>query len=340
MSFSGNPMIGIIVLSPTGKGGNYTPGATSGPNTPETDTSNNPFSGSPATSANTGDSVSLSTASQGLILADDNRDGVVDQAELANASYQLLNNPEATANETALGQLYATMALGGQNGQGLLPDINGDGGITANELKLLAHGDGQDGSISPDDFSYAFGKQFTPDGQSFQLSDLAALASGKQPAGSPAEASSTGRQNAVINQQPAVNRQPVADQSTTAPKTQPAAPVQSSAASQQPVSKPNTAATQDSTACNQPASKQDTAAKAVQVSAQEPATQLLNTLLMSFADLLKTLFAPAQQGANSKSQQSGQSSSKDKTTAFLSFFQSILQALGEYLAPQSSAKRA
>lgn len=125
------------------------------------------------------DSVSLSAANQALIMADDNRDGIVDRQELANASYQLLSNEDATDSDTAVGRLFGTMVLGGQDGEGLYPDINQDGGITSNELALLARGDDDTEAISIEDFTLAYGDEANPEGSSFTLEDLEAAAMGQ-----------------------------------------------------------------------------------------------------------------------------------------------------------------
>jgi hypothetical protein len=136
----------------------------------------NPFS---ADQVVEGDFVNLGAAQQGLIMADDNRDGLVDKQELANAAYQLLNNPNATEADIQLGRLYAAMVLGGKDAQGLFPDMNGDGAISANELALLASGDQQDDVISAQDLRFAFGDDFNAGASHFTLSDLEAIASGQ-----------------------------------------------------------------------------------------------------------------------------------------------------------------
>jgi hypothetical protein len=130
-------------------------------------------------------------------LADDNHDGKVDQREMANAAYQLLSNPDATADEKAMGNMFATMVQGGTDGKGLFPDINGDGGVTADEMRKLAQGDGQYSSISKNDFKDAFGIRFNPDGNPISLDKLKQIADGQNdtgntPAPAPAPAPTPG----------------------------------------------------------------------------------------------------------------------------------------------------
>lgn len=130
--------------------------------------------------ADYGDTVDLGLAQKTLILADDNHDGVTDRQELANAAYQILGNPDATSQDLALGSLFASFVLGGKDGQGLNPDINQDGGVTGNELALIAKGDNQSTGISKNDIAQAFGSRVKTGGNSFTLSDLQTIAQSTQ----------------------------------------------------------------------------------------------------------------------------------------------------------------
>jgi len=125
---------------------------------------------------NATDSVQLESALSALTLADDNGDGVVDRQEMANASYQLLSNPDASDSDKATGQMFATMLLGGTDGKGLFADFNDDGGVTADELTKLAKGDDDAASISKDDFKQAFGNRYKKGGNEFSLQDLKDIA--------------------------------------------------------------------------------------------------------------------------------------------------------------------
>ncbi len=125
---------------------------------------------------NATDSIQLESALNALTLADDNGDGKVDRQEMANASYQLLSDPEASDSDKATGQMFATMLLGGKDGKGLFADFNDDGGVTANELTLLAKGDDDATSISTDDFKQAFGTRYKKGGNEFNLQDLKDIA--------------------------------------------------------------------------------------------------------------------------------------------------------------------
>lgn len=127
------------------------------------------------------DLVDLKGAQRSLIMADDNRDGVVDQRELANASYQLLSNEDATPEEQGLGQLFGTMVMGGKSGKGLFPDIDQNGGITETDLNMLARGDDDAETISAKDFKAAFGDEVNSGGNTISLDELEQIASGESP---------------------------------------------------------------------------------------------------------------------------------------------------------------
>ncbi|WP_373531032.1 hypothetical protein [Vampirovibrio sp.] len=160
------------------------------------------------------DSVSLSAASQALIMADDNLDGIVDKQELAKASFQLLSQ-ESSSGMQGIGSLFATMVMGGQNGSGLFPDVDQDGGISPNELALVARGDEDAETLSVADFSAAFGEAFVASGKAFTLADLEAISLGKP---------QTATQTPVAADQtemPACQT-PVASQATTAAVAAPA----------------------------------------------------------------------------------------------------------------------
>lgn len=135
----------------------------------------NVFAGSTDSTTST-DSVQLAASLGTLRLADDNCDGVVDRHEMANAAYQLLNDETSTAEEKAVGQMFATMVLGGADEKGLFADFNDDGGVTENELTLLAKGDDVATDITNADFKQAFGTRYKEGGVEFDLADLKALA--------------------------------------------------------------------------------------------------------------------------------------------------------------------
>lgn len=153
---------------------------------PAVDEEKNPYAGST-------DSVELAASLAALRLADDNGDGVVDRQEMANAAYQLLNDETSTAEEKAIGNMFATMVLGGADEKGLFADFNDDGGVTANELTLLAKGDDTADSIGAQDFKQAFGTRYKAGGVEFVLEDLKAAA--KAPAGKDETAKDNGYGN-------------------------------------------------------------------------------------------------------------------------------------------------
>lgn len=268
----------------------------------------NPFVAEQSTTG--GDSVNLSAAQQGLIMADDNRDGVVDKQELANAAYQLLNNPNASETDRQVGRLFASMVLGGKDGQALLPDMNGDGGISANELALLASADQQDMAISTQDFSFAFGGAYNINGSAFTLSDLEAIAKGQQPAnppaaGSPAENTPGGTAAAGTG----TTEDPPVNEAGNATET----PPESSAAQETGETgeaggtNPAADAPNGSTSDSPPAS-----------AAQTSPAATLTKIVTAFTELLQAMLNPSQDG------QSGQ----NMLNAFVKFFTAIAEAFG------------
>lgn len=158
-----------------------------------------------------GSLVDLSSANRVLLLADHNLDGLVDQQELAMASYQLLSNESATAEDKVLGQMLATMVQGGADGTGLFPDLNGDGGLSSNELSLLAKGDDDASTISSADFQFAYGNKAQAGGNTISLDGLRQIATGNTGATNPPAGNGqtptggTGSSNGA-NQQPTVEQ--------------------------------------------------------------------------------------------------------------------------------------
>ncbi|WP_303674910.1 hypothetical protein [Vampirovibrio chlorellavorus] len=258
-----------------------------------------------------GDSVSLSAAQQGLIMADDNRDGVVDKQELANAAYQLLNNPNASETDLQVGRLFASMVLGGKEGQALLPDMNGDGGISANELALLASGDQQDMSISTQDFSFAFSGAYNINGSDFTLSDLEAIANGQQPANPPAAGSTAEDSSGGTAAPGAGTTQDPVNEAGTATET----PPESSAAQgtgetgqSDPAANGSDGVT-DGTTGDTPAASQD----------PKSTEATINNIVSAFTELLQAMLNPSQDG------QSG----KNMLNAFVKFFTALTEAFGK-----------
>lgn len=153
------------------------------------DLGDSPFSitntGATGETDTTGNLVDLSSANRILIQADHNMDGIVDQQELAITSYQLLSNENATPEDKVLGQMFATMVQGGADGTGLFPDLNGDGGLSSNELALLAKGDDDASTISSADFQFAYGDKAQSGGNTISLDALRQIATGNTGAANP-----------------------------------------------------------------------------------------------------------------------------------------------------------
>ncbi len=155
----------------------------------------NPFFPAEQTPTADTESIDVADLNQALILSDDNQDGIVSRQELAKATLQILTAPNISQTENKISGVFSTMVLGGKDGQGLFPDMNGDGGITADELALLANGDGLSDAISFEDFRYTFEDNFNPDGTTFQLSDLEAIAAGQEPTDTQSPPTSTATVN-------------------------------------------------------------------------------------------------------------------------------------------------
>jgi hypothetical protein len=126
------------------------------------------------------DSVDIDTAMLAWRLADENHDGVVDRREMANAAYQLLSKENATAEEKALGNMFATIVLGGADGKGLDPY---DSNISESDMRSLARADGNGDSISAKDFKVTMGDR-AAGGNPFTLDELYQIAH-QQNAGAP-----------------------------------------------------------------------------------------------------------------------------------------------------------
>lgn len=161
--------------------------------------------GSTGEADTSGNLVDLSSANRALLLADHNLDGIVDQQELAMASYQLLSNENATAEDGVLGQMLATMVQGGADGTGLFPDLNGDGGLSANELALLAKGDDDASTISSEDFQFAYGNKAQSGGNTISLDGLRQIATGNTGTTNPPAGNGQTPSNGT-NQQPTVEQ--------------------------------------------------------------------------------------------------------------------------------------
>lgn len=91
---------------------------------------------------------------------------------------QLLSNENATEEDQLLGQMFATMVQGGADGTGLFLDTDGDGGLSSNELALLAKGDDDASTISTEDFKAVFGNQYKAGGNNVSLDGLKEIATG------------------------------------------------------------------------------------------------------------------------------------------------------------------
>lgn len=93
--------------------------------------------------------------------------GVLDRPELAKASLNLMgqDNP----NDQAAGRLLATFVEGGRDGKGLLPDYNGDGSLSRQELYRFAGGRP---TITSQNFQQTFGDRYQPGGSSLDIPEL------------------------------------------------------------------------------------------------------------------------------------------------------------------------
>ncbi len=304
MTVNGNSTFGSstpFTMTNTGSSGSPVRG-TSGAE----EDSQNPFVAEQSTTG--GDSVNLSAAQQGLIMADDNRDGVVDKQELANAAYQLLNNPNASETDRQVGRLFASMVLGGKDGQALLPDMNGDGGISANELALLASADQQDMAISTQDFSFAFGGAYNINGSAFTLSDLEAIAKGQQPANPPAAGSPTeNTPGGTAAAGTGTTEDPPVNETGNATET----PPESSAAQETgETGKPDPATNgSEASTGDPPAASSD----------PKSTEATINKIVSAFTELLQAMLNPSQDG------QSGQ----NMMNAFVKFFTALTEAFAK-----------
>jgi hypothetical protein len=102
--------------------------------------------------------------------------GVLDRPELAKASLSLMGNENPNAQNA--GRLLATFVQGGKNGQGLLPDYNGDNALSLGELNRFA---GPSGVIGPQNFQQTFGDQYQAGGSNINIPGLQDIASQNSP---------------------------------------------------------------------------------------------------------------------------------------------------------------
>lgn len=102
--------------------------------------------------------------------------GVLDRPELAKASLNLMGQDDPNAQNA--GRLLATFVQGGKNGQGLLPDYNGDHALSLQELNRFAGGSP---TIGAQNFQRTFGDQYQPGGSNINIPGLQSIASENLP---------------------------------------------------------------------------------------------------------------------------------------------------------------
>jgi len=121
-------------------------------------------------------SVKVSFLNQVFSKYDIDKNGSLDDAELAKGSLNLLGKDDAQS-QTA-GQLFATFLQGGKDQKGLFPDFDNDNAVSKAELAKLAAASGNTGAIESSDFLSVFGDDVASLGTDVNIDGLAQIAKG------------------------------------------------------------------------------------------------------------------------------------------------------------------
>jgi hypothetical protein len=113
--------------------------------------------------------------------ADIDGNGLLDKAEIAQASLHYLGMADATGQPDQasrdLGLMLATLLQGGKDGKGLYADFDGDTFISQDEFSRLARMSGDPERIESSDFQAGFPQNFNANGSSVSINRLTEQAS-------------------------------------------------------------------------------------------------------------------------------------------------------------------
>jgi|GEM_PF-2059254 len=121
-------------------------------------------------------SVKVSFLNQVFSKYDIDKNGTLDDPEIAKGSLNLLGKEDAQSQ--AAGSLLSTFIQGGKDQKGLFPDFDNDNAVSKSELAKLGAASGDTGTIETSDFNAVFGDKVVSGGNSIDLDGLKEIAKG------------------------------------------------------------------------------------------------------------------------------------------------------------------